>query len=155
MRVEVDDGDGTVLGIQRLQDRIGDGVIATEREHLGARGNQLGHSRFDLVDGEFNVERVDGNVTRIDNLSERKRFRVLGRVVRAQQSRRFANVAWSEPSTRAIAGARIKRDTNDHDVGVVYFIASGQASKGWCPGEPGHHRCVYLAELAPCSGAGS
>ena len=83
----MNDGNRPVFSVQRLEDRVGDGVITAERHDLCAGRHQFCHRRFDLINGEFNVERIDGNIPGVDHLCERKRFGVLSWVVGAKQPR--------------------------------------------------------------------
>jgi hypothetical protein len=62
-------------------------VITAERDEALSVGNQFIHAGFDLIDCLLNVERSDGEVSGVDNLGESKRARILGRVIRPQQTR--------------------------------------------------------------------
>ena len=86
MRVKVNDGDGPVLFVQGLENGIRNGVVASESHDLGSIGSELVHARFDLANRLRDVERVDPEITGVDHLRERKRHRVLCRVVGAQKS---------------------------------------------------------------------
>ena len=85
--IEVNDGDGSMLFVQGLENRVRNGVVAAESYDLGAVSGQFIHTRFDLANRLRDIEGINPEITGVDNLCERKRHRVLCGVVRAQQAR--------------------------------------------------------------------
>jgi hypothetical protein len=120
-------------------------VISAKSHRLDSSGDYFIHASFDLFQSLWNVEGVAGNVTRVDNLGDPERFRTLSWIVWPQQSGRLADMTRSKSGARSITGSRIEWHTDNRDVCFRNLIDSGQPSKGWCPGKPGHYRCVNLS----------
>ncbi len=84
MSIEVNQGDRAMNRVGRPQGRKCNRVIAAECQHRSTVGHQLGHTRLDVGERLPDVERVAGNVARVDHLGECERHGILRRVERSQ-----------------------------------------------------------------------
>ena len=71
--VEVHQCHRTVPAVMRPQQRVGDGVVAAERDDPRAGVDEFGRLLLDLRDGGGDVERVGRDVAGVDDLLTRER----------------------------------------------------------------------------------
>ena len=125
-------------------------------ESLAVRAEVPG-SRFDLLDGLADVERVGGDIAGVDDLLRGERGDILHRVVGAQQPRRLAHVRRAEAGPRAIADAAVKGDAHHGDVGAWNILDAGEPGEGGDSRVPRHDagvggtdRLFVVGHAVPC-----
>ena len=96
VRVEVQHGDRSVLGVHRAQERQRDGVVAADDDQAIGAAAKLARAGLDLGDGGGDVERIRDEVAGVGDLLRAEREDVLRRVVRPQQPRGLAHVRGAE-----------------------------------------------------------
>src|SRR5256885_1369325 len=122
MSVEVNQRHRPVAAVMRLQQWVGDGVVAAEADDLGAAVDQRRRLLFDLANRGGDVIRGTSDVTRIYHLLAGERGHVQRRVVRPQHARALPDVRGPESRTWPIADAGVERNPDDGDVvGIDVF----------------------------------
>ena len=135
MSVEVDQGDRPEALVRRAEQRIGDGVIAADRQYVRGPGEQPGRALLDLADGLLDVERVAGDVARVRDLLGAERRYPQPRVPRAQQPGTLPHRCGPEPGTGAVGGAAVERDADNGHVAAPDLVPPRQQREGRRPGE--------------------
>ena len=121
MRVEMHQRNRSDVMVDRAQQRHRDGVIAAEADNPANFSQEIGSGHLNLTDRFLDVIRVASDITRIGYLLLDKRLSVVGRViVGAKMTGSLANRLRTEPCARPVAGAGIKRDTENRDIATGY-----------------------------------
>ena len=122
--VEVHEGHRAVPAMVGPQQRVGDGVVATEGDQLRA-GSMRSNACASICHRGGDVERIADDVTRVDHLLMRERRGLQRRVVGPQQARGLADVRRSEPSPGPIGDTGVERDTDDGHVPALHVLVAG------------------------------
>src|SRR5215470_6492180 len=111
------------------EQRVGDGMVAADRQQVRGPGQQPGRGRLDLVDRLLNVERVARDVARVrDLLGAERRYPQAG-MPRAQQPGTLPDRGRPEPGTRAVRGPAVERDADNGNVAALDLALALGASQ--------------------------
>ena len=114
--VDVHESDGSAAFRDRAQDRVGDRVVATDRQrdrHVVEKSSVV---VGDDVDADRQVERVERDVARVTDAQAVERRRASGHVVRAQQAGFGAHCPRAEPCPGTVGGADVEGHADESDV---------------------------------------
>jgi hypothetical protein len=95
------------------QQRVGDGVVAADRQQAAGIAEQGGSGRLDLVDGLLDVERIARDVAGIRHLLRAERRHLQAWVPGPQQPRSLPDRGRTEAGPWPVGRAAIERDA-DH-----------------------------------------
>ena len=121
--VEVDDADVAVHVRGKAADGgKADGVVPAEHDRHDALLRDVRHGLADLVERLLQIARNGEHVTDVDDVELLAQIDAGFVVVGAEQVGRAPNSLRSEPGAGPVGGARIQRNAEDGDLGVVDLV---------------------------------
>jgi len=147
--IEVDEGDRPEPLPGHPQQRIGNGMVAADRQQVPGPGQQVGRGRLDLVDSLLNVERVARDVARVSDLLRAERRYLQAGVPRAQQPGTLPDRGRPEPGTRTVGGAAVERDADNGHIAAPNLVSPRQQREGRRPRETWRPARVDRPSLGP------
>lgn len=103
-------------------------MVTAESDEACAAANQVVGADLDLVDGLADVERVELEITRINDLVLGEGVDVQSGVVRSQQPRGLSNVARTEAGAGSVGNTGVEWRTDDGDAVVGYVFNAWKLS---------------------------
>ena len=130
------------LGAERPQDRVGDDVVAADRERRDAALVEVADHRLDPAQRVGDVDRVDRHVADIRAGAERIRRDMRAVIDEPHQRGGLAHLARPEAGAGPVGGGAVERDADERDVDLARRLGRleiGQPHEGRDAGEARHH----------------